>query len=167
MADDDMPAAASKPGSIDKQLIRELADLLDETGLTEIEVEQDGRRVRVARGVNLTTTLTTEGGPRELRESARPTANNRAAPRPEELVVHPGTVTSPMVGTAYRSPEPGVAPFVEIGSKVTAGQTLLIIEAMKTMNQIPSPRAGTVIAILVEDGQPVEYGEPLAVIEQR
>jgi acetyl-CoA carboxylase biotin carboxyl carrier protein len=72
-----------------------------------------------------------------------------------------------MVGTAYRSPEPGAPPFVEIGSKVTAGQTLIIIEAMKTMNQIPSPRAGTVIAILVEDGQPVEYGEPLAVIEQR
>ena len=72
-----------------------------------------------------------------------------------------------MVGTAYRSPEPGAPPFVEIGSKVTAGQTLLIIEAMKTMNQIPSPRAGTVISILIEDGQPVEYGEPLAVIEQR
>ena len=91
----------------------------------------------------------------------------RASSQTEEFIVHPGTVTSPMVGTAYRSPEPGAPPFVEIGSKVAAGQTLLIIEAMKTMNQIPSPRAGTVIAILVEDGQPVEYGEPLAVIEQR
>jgi len=168
MADDKTPAAGSKPGTFDKQLIRELADLLEETGLTEIEVEQDGKRIRVARGVNLTTTLTTDGPPRDSREpAARPTTNNRPAPRSEEAVIHPGTVTSPMVGTAYRSPEPGAVPFVEVGSRVAAGQTLLIIEAMKTMNQIPSPRAGTVIAILVEDGQPVEYGEPLAVIEQR
>ena len=169
MADDDKtPAAASKPGSIDKELIRELADLLGETGLTEIEVEQDGRRVRVARGVSLTTTLATESTPRETREPlARPAAGNRPAPRSEEPNVHPGTVTSPMVGTAYRSPEPGAPPFVEVGTRVAAGQTILIIEAMKTMNQIPSPRAGTVIAILVEDGQPVEYGEPLAVIEPR
>jgi acetyl-CoA carboxylase biotin carboxyl carrier protein len=153
-------------GSFDKDLIRELAALLEETGLTEIEVEHEGRRVRVARGVNLTTTLTTTDVPfSERQDNPRPA--KRAANQTEELIVHAGTVTSPMVGTAYRSPEPGAPPFVEIGSKVTAGQTLLIIEAMKTMNQIPSPRAGTVIAILVEDGQPVEYGEPLAVIEQR
>jgi acetyl-CoA carboxylase biotin carboxyl carrier protein len=152
-------------GSFDKDLIRELAELLEETGLTEIEIEHEGRRIRVARGVNLTTTLTTSGGEPAMHETAR--TETRPAPRTEEFIVHPGTVTSPMVGTAYRSPEPGAPPFVEIGSKVTAGQTLLIIEAMKTMNQIPSPRAGTVIAILVEDGQPVEYGEPLAVIEQR
>lgn len=159
---------AQKGGNFDKDVIRELAALLEETGLTEIEVEHDGKRIRVARGVNLTTTLTTTGSdlpPGEPRENVRPT--KRAGGAIEELVVHPGTVTSPMVGTAYRSPEPGAPPFVEIGSKVAAGQTLLIIEAMKTMNQIPSPRAGTVIAILVEDGQPVEYGEPLAVIEQR
>jgi len=148
-------------GSFDKDLIRELAALLEETGLTEIEVEHEGKRIRVARGVNLTTTLTTDVPQSEPRE------NTRAPARTEEFIVHPGTVTSPMVGTAYRSPEPGSPPFVEIGAKVTAGQTLLIIEAMKTMNQIPSPRAGTVIAILFEDGQPVEYGEPLAVIEQR
>jgi acetyl-CoA carboxylase biotin carboxyl carrier protein len=157
-----------KGGNFDKDLIRELAALLEETGLTEIEVEHEGKRLRVARGVNLTTTLTTtsNGPPSEpARESARP--SKRGAGPTEEFIVHPGTVTSPMVGTAYRSAEPGAPPFVEIGSKVTAGQTLLIIEAMKTMNQIPSPRAGTVIAILVEDGQPVEYGEPLAVIEQR
>jgi len=153
-------------GDFDKELIRELAALLEETGLTEIEVEQEGRRVRVARGVNLTTTLTTTGVPDSgMSEAPRPAT--RAPSKNEELVVHPGTVTSPMVGTAYRSPEPGAPPFVEIGAKIAAGQTLLIIEAMKTMNQIPSPRAGTVIAILVEDGQPVEYGEPLAVIEQR
>lgn len=152
-------------GDLDKDLIRELAELLEETGLTEIEIEIEGRRVRVARGVNLTTTLTTTGNgsppppPQEHRELKR-------AHQPEEVAVHPGAVTSPMVGTAYRSPEPGSPPFIEVGTRVSAGQTLLIIEAMKTMNHIPSPKAGTVIAILIEDGQPVEYGEPLVVIEQ-
>lgn len=166
MADDKTPAAGSKPGSFDKQLIRELADLLEETGLTEIEVEQDGKRVRVARGVNLTTTLTTEGAPHDSREPpTRPGTNNRPAPRSEEAILHPGTITSPMVGTAYRSPEPGAPPFIEVGSRVTAGQTLVIIEAMKTMNQIPAPHAGKVTAILVENGQPVEFGEPLVIIE--
>ena len=159
-------------GSFDKDLIRELAGLLEETGLTEIEIEHEGRRIRVARGVNLTTTLTADVPQAEPRESVRPAKSEGGRPAKraagqEEFIVHPGTVTSPMVGTAYRSPEPGAPPFIEIGSKVTAGQTLLIIEAMKTMNQIPSPRAGTVVAVLVEDGQPVEYGEPLAVIEQR
>jgi len=163
------PPMTKKEATFDKDLVRELAALLEETGLTEIEIEHEGKRVRVARGVNLTTTLTTDGGQSEARETAaRPATDVRSsASRPDELVVHPGTVTSPMVGTAYRSPEPGAPPFVEVGTRVAAGQTLLIIEAMKTMNQIPSPRAGTVIAILVEDGQPVEYGEPLAVIEQR
>ena len=156
-----------KGGNFDKDLIRELAALLEETGLTEIEVEHEGKRIKVARGVNLTTTLTTTGDvpASELRDNPRPP--KRGGGQTEEFIVHPGTVTSPMVGTAYRSPEPGALPFIEIGTRVAAGQTLLIIEAMKTMNQIPSPRAGTVIAILVEDGQPVEYGEPLAVIEQR
>ena len=151
-----------KGGSFDKDLIRELAALLEETGLTEIEIEHEGQRVRVARGVNRGAgAFGAEVSLQDTRDGAQ-----RGA-RPEEFIVHPGTVTSPMVGTAYRSPEPGAPPFVEVGSRVTAGQTLLIIEAMKTMNQIPSPRAGTVLAILVEDGQPVEYGEPLAVIEQR
>jgi acetyl-CoA carboxylase biotin carboxyl carrier protein len=167
------PPMTRQGAGFDKELIRELAALLEETGLTEIEVEHEGRRIKVARGVNLTTTLTTDLPHGEPRESARPAksdnprAAKRATGQAEEFIVHPGTVTSPMVGTAYRAAEPGAPPFIEIGSKVTAGQTLLIIEAMKTMNQIPSPRAGTVIAILVEDGQPVEYGEPLAVIEQR
>lgn len=153
-------------GALDKDLIRELAELLEETGLTEIEIELEGRRIRVARGVNLTTTLTTtsNGGiPVERQEHREPKRGSQA----EEVAVHPGTVTSPMVGTAYRSPEPGSPPFVEIGTRVAAGQTLLIIEAMKTMNHIPSPKAGKVIAILIEDGQPVEYGEPLVVIEQQ
>ena len=147
-------------GSFDKDLIRELAALLDETGLTEIEIEHEGRRVRVARGGGKAVFAA------EIPDHA-PHEGGRAPARADEFIIHPGTVTSPMVGTAYRSPEPGSPPFVEIGAKVTAGQTLLIIEAMKTMNQIPSPRAGTVVAILIEDGQPVEYGEPLAVIEQR
>jgi len=158
-----------KGGSFDKDLIRELSALLEETGLTEIEVEHEGRRIRVARGVNLTTTLTTDLPQAEPHESAHPASPRtakRTSSQTEEFIVHPGTVTSPMVGTAYRAPEPGAPPFVEIGSKIDAGQTILIVEAMKTMNQIPSPRAGTVIAILVEDGQPVEYGEPLVVIEQ-
>jgi len=92
-------------------------------------------------------------------------ATASASAATSDLSKHPGVVPSPMVGTAYWSPEPGAKPFVEVGSKVSIGQTLMIIEAMKTMNQIPSPRAGTVTQILVEDGQPVEYGEPLVIIE--
>jgi acetyl-CoA carboxylase biotin carboxyl carrier protein len=159
MADEGAPMATSG-GNFDKDLIRELADLLDETGLTEIEIEIEGRRIRVARGAIVRAGAPVEAAAPEPRESKR--GGGR-----EEVVVHPGTVISPMVGTAYRSPEPGAPPFIEVGTKVAAGQTLLIIEAMKTMNQIPAPRAGTVLAILVEDGQPVEYGEPLAVIESR
>ena len=146
-----------------RTLIRELAALLDETGLTEIEIEIEGRRIRVARGA----VVKASSAEPALRTShARPAPSKRGGAR-EEILAHPGTVTSPMVGTAYRSPEPGAPPFVEVGTKVAAGQTLVIIEAMKTMNQIPAPRAGVVLAILVEDGQPVEYGEPLAVIEPR
>ncbi|ODR97075.1 acetyl-CoA carboxylase biotin carboxyl carrier protein subunit [Methyloceanibacter superfactus] len=157
----------TKDGStLDKDLIRELAELLEETGLTEIEIELEGRRFRVARGVNLTTTLTTNGQGISAPPQEHHEPKTRAS-QSEEVGVQPGSVTSPMVGTAYRSPEPGAPPFVEIGTRVAAGQTLLIIEAMKTMNQIPSPKAGVVVAILIEDGQPVEYGEPLVVIEQR
>ena len=149
---------SAQPPEVDRELIHELAKLLDETGLTEIELERDGVRVRVARGRDISHMV---GGAIAV---PPPAAAPTAAADPAS---HPGVVTSPMVGTAYRSAEPGAPPFVEIGTKVAAGQTLLIIEAMKTMNQIPSPRAGTVVAILIEDGQPVEYGEPLAVIEQR
>ncbi|ODR98859.1 acetyl-CoA carboxylase biotin carboxyl carrier protein subunit [Methyloceanibacter methanicus] len=147
-------------GSLDTDLIRELATLLDETGLTEIEIELDGRRFRVARSVNVTA-APVAAAPVSAPEPSEP----KRAAASEEAGAHPDAVTSPMVGTAYRSPEPGATAFVEVGSSVTAGQTLLIIEAMKTMNHIPSPRAGKVTAILVEDGQPVEYGEPLIVIE--
>jgi acetyl-CoA carboxylase biotin carboxyl carrier protein len=145
----------------DSALIRELALLLDETSLTEIEIERAGLRVRVARNSRVAASR-----PAYAPAGAAPMAAAAAAPAPvADLAKHPGAVPSPMVGTAYWSPEPGAKPFVEVGSKVSAGQTLLIIEAMKTMNQIPSPRAGTVTQILIEDGQPVEFGEPLMIIE--
>ncbi|HZS65365.1 MAG TPA: acetyl-CoA carboxylase biotin carboxyl carrier protein [Xanthobacteraceae bacterium] len=153
------PTAAPKQ-ALDKELIRELSALLDETGLSEIEIEQSGLRVRVARQVQMAAASPLPPGP-----VATPAPVGITSQAPPDLAKHPGVVTSPMVGTAYRSPEPGARPFVDVGSQVIAGQTLLIVEAMKTMNQIPAPRAGTVIQVLVEDGQPVEFGEPLMIIE--
>jgi acetyl-CoA carboxylase biotin carboxyl carrier protein len=158
---------ARKPGSppmpkspiVDHDVIRELARLLDETGLTEIAIEQDGVAVRVARyfGANAS----------RARAGELPVGMPSVAPvtAPLDPAQHPGVVASPMVGTAYRSPEPGAKPYVDVGTTVKAGETLLIIEAMKTMNQIPAPRSGTVIQIFIEDGHPVEYGEPLMIIE--
>jgi acetyl-CoA carboxylase biotin carboxyl carrier protein len=135
--------------------------LLDETSLTEIEIERAGLRVRVARNLSIAASV-----PAAAAVVTASTAVPAGAPAAAaDLSKHPGAVPSPMVGTAYWSPEPGAKPFIEVGSKVSAGQTILIIEAMKTMNQIPSPRAGTVTQILVEDGQPVEFGEPLVIIE--
>jgi acetyl-CoA carboxylase biotin carboxyl carrier protein len=161
---DDKSAAKSKNEDKrdDSALIRELALLLDETNLTEIEVERAGLRVRVARNISIAASVPTMVAPAASAAVAAATAASSAA---ADLAKHPGVVPSPMVGTAYWAPEPGAKPFVEVGTKVSAGQTLLIIEAMKTMNQIPSPRAGTVTQILVEDGQPVEFGEPLVIIE--
>ncbi|MBB5045875.1 acetyl-CoA carboxylase biotin carboxyl carrier protein [Rhodopseudomonas rhenobacensis] len=151
-------AAATPKAADDNALIRELALLLDETNLTEIEIERAGLRVRVARTVTISAAVPTGHA------AAAPAA--AAGPAPvADVAKHPGMVPSPMVGTVYWASEPGAKPFVEVGSKVRAGETLFIIEAMKTMNQIPSPRAGTVTQILVEDGQPVEFGEPLVVIE--
>ncbi|WP_426406753.1 acetyl-CoA carboxylase biotin carboxyl carrier protein [Bradyrhizobium ganzhouense] len=155
--------AAAKFSSEDSALVRELALLLDETSLTEIEIERAGLRLRVARNISVAATM-----PVPVAHAApAPLAVAAAAPAAAaaDMSKHPGAVTSPMVGTAYWAPEPGAKPFVEVGSKVSVGQTLLIIEAMKTMNQIPSTRAGTVTQILVEDGQPVEFGEPLVIIE--
>jgi acetyl-CoA carboxylase biotin carboxyl carrier protein len=145
--------------SSDSALIRELALLLDETSLTEIEIERAGLRVRVARNISIATSTPANFQPAA---SAPGTAASIDA---ADVAKHPGVVPSPMVGTAYWASEPGAKPFIEVGSKVSVGQTLLIIEAMKTMNQIPSTRAGTVTQILVEDGQPVEFGEPLVIIE--
>jgi acetyl-CoA carboxylase biotin carboxyl carrier protein len=144
--------------AVDEEMVRSLARLLDETRLTEIEIEQGGLRVRVARQAAPPAPVAIAAA-----ESQRPVAaviNAHAA-----VAEHPGLVTSPMVGTAYRAPEPGAKAFCEVGSVVKAGDTLLLIEAMKTMNQIPAPRSGTVIQILFEDTQPVEFGEPLMVIE--
>ncbi|MBR0813127.1 acetyl-CoA carboxylase biotin carboxyl carrier protein [Bradyrhizobium diazoefficiens] len=154
--------AAAKFSSEDSALVRELALLLDETSLTEIEIERAGLRLRVARNISVAATMPL---PMAAAAAALPVASAAAPAAGPDLSKHPGAVSSPMVGTAYWAPEPGAKPFIEVGSKVAVGQTLLIIEAMKTMNQIPSPRAGTVTQILVEDGQPVEYGEPLVIIE--
>ena len=151
---DDTKAAKFK--SDDSALIRELALLLDETSLTEIEIERAGLRVRVARNISIAASMP---------GSFQPPASAAAPVAVADIAKHPGVVPSPMVGTAYWSSEPGAKPFIEVGSRVAVGQTLLIIEAMKTMNQIPSTRAGTVTQILVEDGQPVEFGEPLVIIE--
>jgi acetyl-CoA carboxylase biotin carboxyl carrier protein len=157
---------ASKSPAVNEVLIRSLAELLNETGLTEIEIEQDNLRVRVAR------TLTVNAQAPHYAPAAPvmpATVHGLAAPSlagsAGGLESHPGVVTSPMVGTAYRSSEPGIPAFVEVGTEVKEGQTLLIVEAMKTMNQIPAPRSGVVKRILVENGQPVEYGEPLMIIE--
>lgn len=154
-------SSANSISSNDSALIRELALLLDETSLTEIEIERAGLRLRVARNITMTASM-----PANYQAAAPIGAGAPVTPAAvADLAKHPGVVPSPMVGTAYWSPEPGAKPFIEVGSKVSTGQTLLIIEAMKTMNQIPSPRAGTVTQILIEDGQPVEFGEPLVIIE--
>jgi acetyl-CoA carboxylase biotin carboxyl carrier protein len=154
--------ASSKKTSIDQDLIRDLAALLKETDLTEIEVEQDSLRIRVARVSSMQSVNI--AAPMQHMPAAAP-----AVPAPEvkslDPAKHPGVLPSPMVGTAYHSPAPGSNPFCAVGDSVKAGQTVMIVEAMKTMNQISAPRSGTITAILVEDGQPVEYGEPLMIIE--
>ena len=153
----------SKKNDVDQQLIRDLAGILNDTNLTEIEIESDDFRVRVSRQA--------AAAAQSFMLPPMAAASQAAAPAPAPVASaapdspSKNAVPSPMVGTCYRSPAPGADPFVQIGQSVREGQTLLIIEAMKTMNQIPSPRAGTVSAILVEDGQPVEYGEPLVVID--
>lgn len=150
--------AAHHPASYDEETIRGLAKLLDETGLTEIEIERGGERIRIGRAARAEN-VAAPAVPASALVAA-------AAPAPSaDPAKHPGMVPSPMVGTAYLAPSPGARPFVEVGQTVKAGDTVLIIEAMKTMNQIPAPRGGTVTQILVEDGQPVEFGEPLMIIE--
>lgn len=147
-------------GGPDQDLIRELASLLEETGLSEIEIEREGLRIRVARQqiVSVNTAAT------HVSAVAAPVT---ATPQPaaDDPSKHPGCVKSPMVGTAYLAPEPGAPAFIDVGQRVAQGQTILIIEAMKTMNHIPAPKAGTVTAILVGNGHPVEFGEPLVIIE--
>jgi acetyl-CoA carboxylase biotin carboxyl carrier protein len=147
---------------IDPDTIRALAAVLTETGLTEIEIADKDSRIRVVRGGGATTTIAVPAMAAAAPAIA-PVAT--AAPAAADPASHPGAVVSPMVGVAYLSPEPGAPAFVTVGQQVTAGQTLLLIEAMKTFNQIKAPKAGTVTAILVQNGAPVEYGEVLIVLD--
>jgi len=149
--------------SIDQSLIKDLAKLLTETDLSEIEVEQDDLRIRLSRNSSVQHVQV------QAPAAAAPAAPPVAAPTADSASATPakaaGNVPSPMVGTAYHSPAPDADPFVKVGDSVKAGDTVMIIEAMKTMNQIPAPHAGTVKAILVDDAQPVEFGEQLLLIE--
>ena len=162
-----VPAPATKSSSPELQLINSLADILNATGLTEIELEQKGTRVRVSKGAQATAQMVHVGHAAAPAAAApAPVASSAPAPAAAAPAAeHPGSVKSPMVGTVYLAPSPGAANFVAVGSAVKQGQTLLIIEAMKTMNQIPAPKSGTVTAILTDNGQPVEFGEALMVIE--
>lgn len=155
-----MAKDAKDKGGGEKQLIRELAELLSETGLTEIEIERDGLKLRVARNVTVTAMA-----PPTMVHAPGVGAAAPVVAAIDDPAKHPGCIKSPMVGTAYRATEPGAKFFIEIGDRVSQGQTLLIIEAMKHMNHIPAPRAGTVVQILFENGQPVEFDEPLVIIE--
>jgi acetyl-CoA carboxylase biotin carboxyl carrier protein len=155
-----MPNAKTPASDNATALVRELADILNETGLSEIEVEREGQRIRVARNAGPSLVQAYAPAP-----PTAPMAIMPASPSDESEPVRAGdTVTSPMVGTVYLQAQPGSPPFVKVGDTVTAGQTLMLIEAMKTMNPIPAPRAGVVLELLVGDSQPVEFGEPLAVI---
>ena len=169
---------ANKSHDADVDFIRALAELLRENDLSELQVKRnygdDGSlNVRVSRGSSVQTQVSapqapiaTTVAPAPAAPAAPPAATHNEAPSaPEDPAAHPGAVTSPMVGTAYLAPEPGADDFVKVGDKVSEGQTLLIVEAMKTMNQIPAPKAGTVKRILVEDGAPVEFGAPLMIVE--
>lgn len=147
---------------IDADMIRRLAGLIDETGLTEIEFDDGRKRIRVARTAAQTTTVMPQAAaapaPASVDQTAEPIA-------PALDRTHPGAVTSPMVGTAYLGPEPGAPSFVKVGDRIAKGDTLLIVEAMKVMNQIPAPRGGTVKQIVVANGSPVEFGELLMIVE--
>lgn len=159
---------SDKKQAIDPELVRELAKIISDSGLSEIEVEHGDLRLRIAR------TLTAAAAPvtHMVAAAPAPVAHAPAAPPPAaapapaaDAASHPGAVPSPMVGTAYLSAEPGAPTFIKVGDTVTAGQTLMVVEAMKTFNPIPAPRAGKITAILVADAQPVEYGEPLVILE--
>ncbi len=158
---------SDKNKPIDPALVRELAAIINDSGLSEIEVEHGELRLRIARTLTAAPVAhvvhAAAPAAAPIAAAAPPPA---AAPAPAaDAASHPGAVPSPMVGTAYLSPEPGAATFIKVGDTVTAGQTLMVVEAMKTFNPIPAPRAGKITAILVTDAQPVEFGEPLVIIE--
>jgi len=168
MSNPKAPAETAETPSIDARLVRKLADILKDTGLTEIEVEHGGLKIRVARELTVAPTTYVAApapvaAPLAAPAPAAPAAEAAAAPAP--AAVRGDAVKSPMVGTAYLSPQPGADAFIKVGDTVSAGQTLLIVEAMKTMNPISAPKAGKIVEILVADAQPVEFGEPLVVIE--
>lgn len=155
----------SKDHAIDPELVREIAKLISDTDLTEIEVEKGDLKIRVARQITIAPVVQHVAA---APMAAAPVATAPAAAPAEkaaDLAAHPGAVRSPMVGTAYRRPSPGADAFIEVGSVVKAGDKILLVEAMKTFNEIVAPKAGTVTHILVDDSQPVEYGEPLVIIE--
>ncbi len=165
MTEDSSASAAGDKGAmrIDVTLVRQLAELLDETQLTEIEVEDGDRKVRVARSVTVAAAPALVPAATPV---AAPALAPAATPEPAPAPAAPpaDAIKSPMVGTAYLSPEPGASPFIAVGDTVAAGATIVIIEAMKVMNPITAPTAGTVRAILIDNGQPVEYDQPLVVI---
>lgn len=152
------------PGGVDTDLVRDLAKVLAEQGLTEIEVEHGDLRLRLARTVQAAPAAVAYA-PAPTPAPAAPVAAAPAAPVVKDHRADPRAVVSPMVGTAYLSPEPGSAVFIKVGDTVAEGQTLLIVEAMKTFNPIAAPRSGKVVQIIVADAQPVEYGEPLLLLE--
>jgi acetyl-CoA carboxylase biotin carboxyl carrier protein len=160
-----MPTTSKAPADqIDTRLVRKLADILTETGLSEIEVEHGGLKVRVVK--TITAAAVQYAAPAPMPVAASPAAAPAAAAVAEAAPVSNGDpVKSPMVGTVYLQPNPGSPAFVKVGDTVEAGQTLFIIEAMKTMNPVPAPRAGKIVQVLIDDAQPVEFGEPLAIIE--
>ena len=162
MTDNEKKPGKSNESKLDHDMIRGLAALLEETDLSEIEVEQAGLRVRVARQLTLAAGAIAPAQPSANVPSAAEIAANEDS---TDLAAHPGALKSPMVGTIYLSPQPGADPFVREGDTVSEGQTVMIVEAMKTMNSIPATKSGTVRKILVENEQPVEFGEPLIVIE--
>lgn len=158
---------SEKKQGIDKELIRDLANILNDTDLSEIEVEQDDLRIRVSRAAPPATVYAAAPAPYAVPAAAPAAAPAIAAPAAAAAPARnpANTVSSPMVGTVYLSPAPGARPFIEVGATVKEGQTIVIVEAMKTMNQIPAPKSGKVVEIVVNDAQPVEYGEALVVIE--
>ena len=162
-----MPTSPKAPADpFDARLVRKLADILTETGLSEIEVEQGALKIRVAKQLTAAPVHHVAApAPIAMAPAAAPAAAPASSATPAAEVARGDAVKSPMVGTVYLQPQPGAEPFIRVGSVVTEGQTLLIVEAMKTMNPIPSPRAGTVVDILVTDGDPIEFGEPLVILE--
>ena len=154
-----------KPADYDSKLIGEIARIMSDTGLTEVELTQGDCSLRLSKQMNVVTAVAPAVAQAAPVAAAAPAAAPAETPAAENMADHPGAVASPMVGTVYLAPSPGTDNFVSTGGRVKEGDTLMIIEAMKVMNPIPAPRGGTVKAILVGDGQPVEFGDPLIIIE--